>query len=1021
MSRVVDFLPTYPLINDDKFQEKIASLKEFADLRLEPVEPKPNPGEYFNFQTLLARYLSSHTPYNGMLFYLEIGVGKTCTSIAVHELIKRYYVVDNPSIKFNKTLVLARGEILLENYKNEFLNVCPGFGKDLDTIDKRRLLKENFEFHPLQRFANNVISKKSDKGLKGEYSNRLIVIDEGQDLKKHTSKPGQVNIYKSLQRFFDAIDDPIIIIMSGEPIVEKPYEPVALVNLFTPKDERLPIEKKFMNEFYDKDGTLKNTEKLEKFFQGRVSYVRQMGSVAPHKFMQTNEERKQWFRELQIYACCMSDFQKKVYYKSIKKVTTRKAKENIMFEIEGRQIQISQLKRTKEGEFIEIKTTKGGNFYQYSRESSMFVYPDGTYGSDGFKKHIERRTPQNRYTYSIPKEWKTAEYFGSIENLRKYSCKYASAIEIILNNPQRVFYIYSELVNNSGLILFSLILELYSFRQASIAVNETSSKQKRYVLLSHQTSTPKLASKLIENISRPYNVRGEYIQVILGSEMIGYGITIKNATGVIILTSQWNVPSMQQIYGRTIRPGSDQYLVENKLNNTVEIYLMCAIDCEKDEETTDVIMYQIAEEKKILNDPINNILKKTAADCPLMYKRNVLKASENYECSSMKHTSVDEKNIYVYDPPFIDDTNYNLLYSEKDVEANTEKIKLHFTKNYTMKIENDILFLLSVQYMIDERIPVTNPLGSISYIKENNNILYLQNILSDDNDLNELYYVQHPLMNYSTSLEQIIEINGLKNDGKLVKKFCDEKNVQKALNIFHSMNVYTKILCFENSYNAIYGKIKAKGVEKNKATGVIKEYESKFYVIDDIAYHLLYAEKITGTSYNISVKRLLETGKMRKFQNSKWSWVSVLEENEINTKLKKTERETMKETIEENKYGMYGTLSSKDFKFRVVLSGGKGLVCTSYSIEQLFDIVVTLDEYPPVKDYIKKLSKDEVKTFLTRHTKLTNQTIIDTIKNNKVTLNRMKEYLTVLDMDKKEEICEFIKKIMRKKDILYDI
>lgn len=1016
MSRVADFLQIYPSYDDAHFQRNIASLKEFADLKLESTEPKPKPGEYFDFQTLLARFLSPHTPYDGMLFYLEIGVGKTCTSIAVHEIMKRFYTIDNPAIIFSKTLVLAKGDVLLGNYKNEFLNVCPGLGKGLDINAQRQILRENFEFHTLQKFANNIVGKNTPKALKEKYSNRLIVIDEGQDLKKHTSKKGEANIYKSMQKFFDAVENCTKIIMSGEPIVENPDEPVGLVNLLVPPEKRLPLGKKFMDKFYD-GNKLINVKELEEFFRGHVSYVRQMGSVASKRFM-TSGKGKKWLKELDVYECCMSDFQKKVYYESAKKVTTRQAKETLIKEIDGKKIEVTQVKRTKEGETVEIISAKGGSFYQFTRESSMFVYPDGTYGGEGFRKHIEKKGAKGSVTYSIPKEWKKKEYFGSIENLRKYSCKYADMIEIILKNPNRLFYIYSDLVHNSGLILFGLILELYNFAQTRFPLSEASEKRNRYVSIHSKNVSSKQAHRLLQNASQPFNARAEYIRVILGSEMVSYGVTIKNATGVGILTPQWNWPTTQQIYGRTVRPGSDEFLKELGLSTTVDIYLMCAVDCESNEPTTDVHLYQIAEDKKLQNEPMSDLLKRSAADCPLMYRRNVLNKSENYTCAEMKPTGKDKNGVYLYDIKDIDPTNYNLFYAHDDMQLIINEITKHFTKEYTMPVRDDTLFLLAVQQMIDERIPVTNPLGSISYIKENNKVLYLQNILTDEDDPSELYYVRKPLMPYNTSLESIIETYLLKEGEKSMQEFCDESNVSKAKDIFNRMNRYTKIVCFEAAYSALHGKRAAKGVEKKKAQAIVDEYDTRFDVVDDVAYHALYAEKITGTSYNVSVKRLTETGLMRGFIDDKWTFVSLKVEEEINRKLKKVERKAM---VVENEYGMYGTLSSKDNKFRIVLKGGKGLVCKSYDVSDLFDILLTLDEFPDADEVIKKLNKEEVKDRLLHHTKLTNKTVIQQIKDDKVPVKRMKEYLSILNIKNRDQWCDEIQKIMRKKDILYDI
>src|SRR5210317_1655586 len=149
---LIDFFPKYPNIhkNEDEqlfdlypnaeFRDVIVSKKEFADLKLPRIEPIPDtPGEYFNHQKIISRFLSSTTPYDQLLLTHEMGTGKTCTAIACIENI-RY----NKNKSFKGALVLARGEGLLKNFVDELLFKCtdgryvPENFKNLSDMKKAR-------------------------------------------------------------------------------------------------------------------------------------------------------------------------------------------------------------------------------------------------------------------------------------------------------------------------------------------------------------------------------------------------------------------------------------------------------------------------------------------------------------------------------------------------------------------------------------------------------------------------------------------------------------------------------------------------------------------------------------------------------------------------------------------------------------------------------------------------------------------------------------------------------------------
>ena len=84
----------YPELSSDNFYHDIYAKKEFNKYKI-PVETRTahqicNPTEFklMPQQEFLRNYISVDTPYNGILVYHGVGVGKTCSAISIAERFK---------------------------------------------------------------------------------------------------------------------------------------------------------------------------------------------------------------------------------------------------------------------------------------------------------------------------------------------------------------------------------------------------------------------------------------------------------------------------------------------------------------------------------------------------------------------------------------------------------------------------------------------------------------------------------------------------------------------------------------------------------------------------------------------------------------------------------------------------------------------------------------------------------------------------------------------------------------------
>ena len=78
----------YPSIQDAEFNKKISSKIEFQKTKFPLILKNTNQSKNFrlsNAQRFAKNFISESTPYNGILLWHEVGVGKTCAGISIAE------------------------------------------------------------------------------------------------------------------------------------------------------------------------------------------------------------------------------------------------------------------------------------------------------------------------------------------------------------------------------------------------------------------------------------------------------------------------------------------------------------------------------------------------------------------------------------------------------------------------------------------------------------------------------------------------------------------------------------------------------------------------------------------------------------------------------------------------------------------------------------------------------------------------------------------------------------------------
>ena len=505
----------YPELTDNKFQEKIYNKKEFYEHRI-PKETrkmeeicKPTEFDLFPQQKLLKNYLSINTPYNGILIFHGVGVGKTCAAISIAEnfvnLVKRYkkkiLILSSHSLRENfiKTIYNIDKENLKKS--SDDVTQCTGNKYMLTDDDKfltreqkirkiKRNISKSYQFMGYGRFANEVKRKtgwngrKADltnemiKIIKKEYSNRVIIIDEIHNIKKKSnSSDNDRQVAFILTTVITIAENLKLILMSATPMYDKPKEIIFILNLLLLNDNREPID---YTKIFDKNGFIKpEGEKiLEEYSNGYVSYLRgenpttfplkifsQQSKVLNYKYDINGNPilQKLQIEYTRMIDCPMTKYQYELYKEvdSERKIVIEEINlNNDDYENDLDKIEINNIKSNVFTKLIQISNIvfplKNGGFIDGIRG---FSDSDNGLGAFYIDKKKGKKTIQFKYQNHVlmNRGTKNEKPFIDKKYLGDYSSKFAKIIKFITKSSGPVI-IYSRYIRG-GILPFALALE----------------------------------------------------------------------------------------------------------------------------------------------------------------------------------------------------------------------------------------------------------------------------------------------------------------------------------------------------------------------------------------------------------------------------------------------------------------------------------------------------------------------------------------------------------------------------------
>jgi len=815
--QLADLLPIYPTVDEPKFQAKISAKKEFKDLASSVSEPPPSKrGEFYKHQLLIQRYMRE---YDDLLMIHRTGTGKTCAIVAAAEWFKANR---RKGGNIRRIIIIVRGDTLKAEFKQQLVCKCTPEGEyDTPLVNQAsdmahqkgnvtREVKKWYKVTTYQSFAQNLAETypkpEDNKRMAEDYSDTMFVIDEAHNLRiepitkdteqrerekreKRARKRGYAldpskerlsldkeGIYQQLWRVLHVARRSKRILATATPMVNDVNELGPLMNLILPLNEfdangQIVKQNQIPPNFDFSTATL---EQVEPYFRGRISYIRELDTGAQVEYVGTPDNgeysngdrtyRSQLILDLGI----MSDVQEEGYRLTIPGTNNKRS-----------------------------------DFFEAQRQASNFVFPDKTWGTEGFRKYVIAEGKADVYRSSPD----LAPWLQGIDYIKTLSCKFGAIAEIETTS-EGIAFVYSPFVHGGGAILLGLVLEGLGFEKfvenASIftssgdtqirafcapnrgSVNrrilrpEFRTPKKRYCLLTSETSDARFTA-MMEAVSSPENVNGDIIKVFISTPVGREGTNVNNVRRIHIVGPEWTESALYQARSRALRAtshvdllaqevdklvatGMDRFAAEERATVKVKIYNHAARAIDPQLPSIDFQMYHHTEAKDRDIKRVERLMKQCAVDCQIHHTRNV------------RSTDVDGSAICDYqqcdyrcvdDPPLTEEdyTSYDVLYSGDIIALIIDRLKELFSQRSTYAVPQLIAILdtfrskfvvMALYRLINEKLPIIDRFGYTAYVREDRGTIYTQRDFPLNSPMSaDAYYVNGIIALTSQRLDEI--------------------------------------------------------------------------------------------------------------------------------------------------------------------------------------------------------------------------------------------------------------------------
>lgn len=643
----------YPQISNPNFYDIILKKREFSDNAYDKIKVKSV--DAFNTlsnercslksfdltpnQTFIRNFLSKKTPYNGVLLYHGVGVGKTCTSINIVE----HFLENNNG---RKVYILMPSTLLKDNFRKQiydsskpddlqcvaskYTSLIPNshmFSQEI--VEKRinKIITSRYKFLGLLEFANDIkrmakdlnvedndmdTSIKLHKRIQIEFSNSIFVIDEVHNIRLNSELTSK-RVPPILQLVLKHARNIKLVLMTATPMFNDPKEIVYIINLLLFNDKRPPVK---ISNIFDADGKIKSIDFLTDILKGYVSYMKGDNPFTfPFKLYPSVNNDPLLLTQAAIPTIDMKgvDISNPIDLNNIELIGSKfmKSQKNIY--------------KQSEKKFSITDEDDNTNFSLHvCIQLSNIVYPvsntyNDCFGENGFMGCFNK---VNGKGFSVKYKDNFVDMLA-YDNISKISCKMKTILEYISKSTGIVF-IYSNW-KWSGVLPLAIALEHEGYTKYNSSNILQNGKKKsnvgNYVILSGDSSISPDNDGEIRVLKNENNRYGQDIKIVLATSVATEGVDLKCVREVHIMEPWYHMNKLEQIIGRAVRTCSHVTLPPNERNVTVYHHVATVSD---DRETIDTRLYRISLDKQKKINMVENIMKNVAVDCNLNKNANII-------------------------------------------------------------------------------------------------------------------------------------------------------------------------------------------------------------------------------------------------------------------------------------------------------------------------------------------------------------------------------------------------------------
>lgn len=667
--------------------------------------------ELRKYQEFIGAYMEYNSPYHDILLYHGLGSGKTMSAINV------YNALYNASSGWNVFLIIKaslhdypwedelKKFLIKEDYEHRYANIiwvhydAPNADKDFD--DKKRgadATKKNlYIIEEAHNFIRNVYSNvSSNKGKRA------------------------ISIYESIIQ--DKKDNPSsrVILLSGTPAINKPFELALMFNLLRPG--AFPSSEVLFNQTFVDESTISTINaKTKNMFQrriiGLVSYY--IGATPDLYATQTihyvdvpmsayQSEIYGYYEEIENK---MNQNQKGINTQSESYKTYTRQSSNFVFPAindvvtgENRprpskfkigERELEMILKTKDMKLIKERLSSQSQGYFKMLKTFLDTFDEHlqtTYNKEKNTK-INIEADMERF-----KEYKTFdEYFEKddkksevIKIMLTCSRKYVNVIFNLLKSPGPVL-IYTNYVLMEGIDMLKIYLKYFGFESYN---SKTVKPYFGYGEFHNGISKPD-RKNAIKIEKEDANKHGKLIKIMMFSPAGAEGISLENIRQVHIVEPYWHEVRIIQMIGRAVRQCSHKLLPMSERHVDIYRYRSVKHNIKVKEivegqtvkkqnikienplllRTVDFDIEDLARSKQNLIQNFLDAVKEVAIDCELNKNHNMM--ASKYRCFQFNEVSLFDKNI---GPAYKEDMTDDKRIDNGSNSTNTITIKVKAMK-----------------------------------------------------------------------------------------------------------------------------------------------------------------------------------------------------------------------------------------------------------------------------------------------------------------------------------------------------